>query len=190
MPVRALSVTFVGELGWELYCPTEYGAEFWSTLWGAGQEHGLVACGYKAIDTMRLEKGYRVWASDITPDETPFEAGLGFCVKIDSRVRRLGAAGGAREPAAPEKRLRCLVLVGPALGRAGQRARQGRRSGRRPRDQRRLRLHASSDRSPMPTSRRDVEFGTAVEMDIFGRWVSGEVSKEPLLDPKGERVRA
>ncbi|MBU3673820.1 MAG: FAD-dependent oxidoreductase, partial [Solirubrobacteraceae bacterium] len=81
VPVRALRVTFVGELGWELYCPTEYGATLWRTLYGAGQPHGLLACGYKAIDTLRLEKGYRVWAADITPDDNPYEAGLGFAVK-------------------------------------------------------------------------------------------------------------
>ena len=81
VPVRALRVTFVGELGWELYCPTEYGAGLWRTLWQAGREHGLMAGGYRAIDSLRLEKGYRVWAADITPDETPYEAGLGFCVK-------------------------------------------------------------------------------------------------------------
>src|SRR5205085_9019062 len=76
VPVRALRVTFVGELGWELYCPTEYGAGLWRTLWEAGQPHGLVAGGYRAIDTMRLEKGYRVWGADITPDETPYEGGV------------------------------------------------------------------------------------------------------------------
>ena len=85
VPVRALRVTFVGELGWELYCPTEYGAGLWRTLWQAGREHGLLAGGYRAIDSLRLEKGYRVWAADITPDETPYEAGLGFCVKKDGR---------------------------------------------------------------------------------------------------------
>ena len=71
VPVRALRVTFVGEGGWELYCPTEYGAGFWRALWEAGREHGLVACGYRAIDSLRLEKGYRVWAADITPDPEP-----------------------------------------------------------------------------------------------------------------------
>ena len=81
VPVRALRVTFVGELGWEIYCPTEYGAGLWRSLWEAGQTHGLMACGYKAIDSLRLEKGYRVWAADITPDENPYEGGLGFCVK-------------------------------------------------------------------------------------------------------------
>ncbi len=83
VPVRALRVTFVGELGWELYCPTEYGAGLWRALWEAGEPHGLVAGGYRAIDSLRLEKGYRVWGADITPDETPYEGGLGFCVKLD-----------------------------------------------------------------------------------------------------------
>lgn len=58
VPVRALRVTYVGELGWELYCPTEYGLTLWRTLWEAGRPHGLVAAGYRAIDSLRLEKGY------------------------------------------------------------------------------------------------------------------------------------
>ena len=66
VPVRALRVTFVGELGWELYCPSEYGAGLWAALWEAGRPHGLVAGGYRAIDSPRLEKGYRVWGTDIT----------------------------------------------------------------------------------------------------------------------------
>ena len=77
VPVMALRVTYVGELGWELYCPGEYGATLWDPLWDAGSAHGLVAGGYRAIDALRVEKGYRVWSSDITPDDTPYEAGSG-----------------------------------------------------------------------------------------------------------------
>ena len=83
MPVYALRVTYVGELGWELYAHAEFGRPLWDTLWEAGRPHGLVAGGYRAIDALRLEKGYRVWSTDITPDETPFEAGLGFAVALD-----------------------------------------------------------------------------------------------------------
>ncbi|MGZ5312453.1 MAG: GcvT family protein, partial [Solirubrobacterales bacterium] len=83
VPVRALRVTYVGELGWELYCPSEYGLGLWRALWESGEPHGMVAGGYRAIDSMRLEKGYRVWGADITPDETPYEGGVGFCVKLD-----------------------------------------------------------------------------------------------------------
>ena len=77
VPVRALRVTYVGELGWELYCPTEYGLTLWRTLWEAGREHDMAAAGYRAIDSLRIEKGYRVWGADITPDETPYEGEWG-----------------------------------------------------------------------------------------------------------------
>ena len=83
VPVLASRVTYVGELGWEFYCPMEYGLRLWDTLWEAGQPEGMVAAGYKAIDSLRLEKGYRYWSGEISPDYTPFEAGLGFAVKLD-----------------------------------------------------------------------------------------------------------
>jgi glycine cleavage system aminomethyltransferase T/glycine/D-amino acid oxidase-like deaminating enzyme len=67
VPCLALRVTYVGELGWELYCATEFGLALWDTIWEAGRDHGLVAGGYRAIDSCRLEKGYRVWGADITP---------------------------------------------------------------------------------------------------------------------------
>src|SRR3954468_6978068 len=104
VPVRALRVTFVGEYGWELYCPTEYGAALCRALGAAGEPHGLAAGGYRAIDALRLEKGYRVWGADITPDETPHEAGLSFCVRDDKEFvgapaprARLVLRGGRRE---------------------------------------------------------------------------------------------
>ena len=110
----AARVTYVGELGWEIYCPAEYGAGLWDLLWEAGAEHGLVACGYRAIDALRLEKGYRVWGSDITPEDGPDEAGLGFAVKVDKPGGFIGrdAVVAARERGA-ERRLACLVLDDP-----------------------------------------------------------------------------
>ena len=63
----AVRVTYVGELGWELYCPTEYGAALWDTLWAAGTAHGMLAGGYRAIDALRVEKGYRVWSPTSRP---------------------------------------------------------------------------------------------------------------------------
>ena len=83
VPCLALRVTYVGELGWELYCPAEYGLALWDTLWERGPRARAVAGGYRAIDSLRLEKGYRVWGADVTPDDTPYEAGLGFAVKLD-----------------------------------------------------------------------------------------------------------
>ena len=70
-PVRALRVTYVGELGWELHCPVECAASVYEALHAAGAKHGLVNAGYRAIETLRLEKGYRAWAGDIGPDHTP-----------------------------------------------------------------------------------------------------------------------
>ena len=114
VPLLALRVTYVGELGWELYAPTEYGRTLWTTLWEAGVPHGMVAAGYRAIDALRLEKGYRVWSSDITPDENPYEAGLGFAVALDKPGGFLGReALVAAKAAGPRKRLRCLVLDDP-----------------------------------------------------------------------------
>ena len=82
-PVRALRVTYVGELGWELHTPTEFGLYLYNLLQSVGETHGMVDAGYRAIESARLEKGYRYWSGDITPDYTPYEAGLGFCVKLD-----------------------------------------------------------------------------------------------------------
>src|SRR5437879_498700 len=114
VPCLALRVTYVGELGWELYCPTEFGLRLWDTIWDAGKPHGLVAGGYKAIDAMRLEKGYRVWGADITPDMTPYEAGTGFAVKLDKGVDFIGRDALARSVDRPPRQtLACLVLDDP-----------------------------------------------------------------------------
>ncbi len=194
VPVRALRVTFVGELGWELYCPTEYGAGLWRTLWQAGREHGLLAGGYRAIDSLRLEKGYRVWAADITPDETPYEAGLGFCVKQDRAFLGSAALGIASDeeagrPAEPHKRLRCLVLEQPrsvALGNEPVRV-NGEVLGRVTSGGYGYTVERSIAYAYLPA---EAGVGTPVEVDIFGEWVAGEVTREPLFDPDGARVRA
>lgn len=81
--VRASRVTYVGELGWELYVPTEFAASVFDVLDGAGDSQGLTLCGYHALNSLRTEKGYRHWGHDISPDETPIEAGLGFAVAWD-----------------------------------------------------------------------------------------------------------
>jgi glycine cleavage system aminomethyltransferase T len=189
VPVRALRVTFVGELGWELYCPAEYGLTLWRTLWEAGREHGLVAGGYRAIDTLRLEKGYRVWAADITPDETPYEGGLGFCVKLDKPGGFIGrdALAEAKERG-PRARLRCVVLEDPrsvALGNEPVRV-DGAVVGRVTTGGYGPTVGRSIAYAYLPP---EVEVGTGVEIDIFGTWVAGEVTREPLYDPDGERVR-
>ncbi len=191
VPVRALRVTFVGELGWELYCQTEFGAGLWRALWAAGEPHGMAAGGYKAIDTLRLEKGYRVWAADITPDENPYEAGLGFCVKPDKPGGFIGddALRAVRSAGGPQQRLACITLEDPrsvALGnepvRVGDEI-----MGRVTTGGYGYTVERSIAYAYVPAELAVA--GTAVEIDIFGRWVAGEVAREPLHDPSGERVK-
>jgi 4-methylaminobutanoate oxidase (formaldehyde-forming) len=184
VPVRALRVTFVGELGWELYCPTEYGAGLWQALWEAGQPHGLVAGGYRAIDSLRLEKGYRVWAADITPEETPYEAGLGFCVRDDKEFIGSDALSGHE----PRVRLRCIVLDDPRSVALGNEPVQidGSVVGRVTSGGYGYTVERSIAYAYLAPS---VGIGTRVQIDIFGQWVAGEVAREPLFDPAGERVR-
>ena len=131
VPVRALRVTYVGELGWELYCPTEYGMTLWQTLWEAGETHGIVAGGYRAIDSLRVEKGYRVWGADITPDETPYDAGLGFAVKMDKDFLGRDALTEPAPQATLLHHARGRALGG-ARKRAGAGGRRDRRAGSRP----------------------------------------------------------
>jgi len=89
-PVRAARVTYVGELGWELYVPTELAAGVYDALVEAGEDLGLRHAGYHAIDSLRIEKAYRSWGHDLGSEDTPLEAGLGFAVRFDKRAAFLG----------------------------------------------------------------------------------------------------
>ena len=189
VPCLALRVTYVGELGWELYCPMEFGLRLWDRIWESGSEHDLAAGGYKAIDSLRLEKGYRVWGADITPDETPFEAGLEFAVKLekDDFVGRDALLAARDRPL--EKKLVCLVLEDPrsvALGSEPVRISQdvvGRvTSGGYGYTMARSIAYAYLPAGVAAT-------GQAVEVEIFGEWIAGEVAEEPLWDPDGARIR-
>jgi 4-methylaminobutanoate oxidase (formaldehyde-forming) len=88
--VRALRVTYVGELGWELHIPIEATGDVFDALMAGGEKFGIRLAGYRAIESLRLEKGYRAWASDITANDTPLEAGLGWAVKLRKNVDFLG----------------------------------------------------------------------------------------------------
>jgi 4-methylaminobutanoate oxidase (formaldehyde-forming) len=81
--VRATRLTYVGELGWELYVPVEFTVGVYELLQDAGRDLGLVDAGYYAIESLRLEKGYRAWGRELTPDINPYEAGLAFAVRLD-----------------------------------------------------------------------------------------------------------
>jgi 4-methylaminobutanoate oxidase (formaldehyde-forming) len=120
-PVRALRVTYVGELGYELHVPVECVCTVYDALLEAGAALGLAHAGYRAIESLRLEKGYRAWGADIGPDHTPLEAGLGFAVKLDTTQPFLGRAALERQRAAGvQKRLAGFTVDDPAavlLGR-------------------------------------------------------------------------
>ena len=193
-PARLLRVTFVGELGWEIYVPTEYGATVWEQLRQAGVGHGLVACGYKAIDSLRAEKGYRYWGSDITPDDTPYEAGLGFCVRLDKDfLGRSALVDDTGQPKAARRQLVCLTLEDPRLQVLGNEP-----------------IRVGSVVAGRVTSGavgyhvgRSIAFGylpaagpgaagpgDRTQVLIFGRWVDAAVAAEPLFDPEGQRIRS
>jgi glycine cleavage system T protein len=191
VPCTALRVTYVGELGWELYPPVEFGARLWDTLTEAGGPYGVVPAGYRAIDSLRLEKGYRVWGADITPEENPYQAGLGFAVKLDKGVPFIGrdALKEVRERG-PGKLLSCLVLddLGSvALGNEPVRSKDD------------IVARVTSGGQGYSV-RRSIAYaylpeeltqpGTELEVEVFGTWEAAQVAEQPLWDPKGDRIRA
>lgn len=192
VPALALRVTYVGELGWEFYPAMEYGLRLYDTLWTAGQEHGLVCGGYRAIDTLRLEKGYRYWGGEIGPDYTPFEAGLDFTVRLD-KGDFIGREALIRQQETGISRKLCCLSLG---------------------DERVIALGNEPVRSPGAESivgwtsaggygysvGKSLTYaylpleisvpGTLLEGEFFGERIALRVEKEPLWDPRGERVRS
>jgi glycine cleavage system aminomethyltransferase T/glycine/D-amino acid oxidase-like deaminating enzyme len=188
VPCLALRVTYVGELGWELYCPAEFGLRLWDTLWEAGRNKGLVAGGYKAVDSLRLEKGYRVWGSDIGPESDPYQSGLGSFVKLD-KGEFIGRSALLKKREAPATtKLACLVLEDPrsvALGSEPVRI-GGEVVGRVTSGGYGYTVGRSIAYAFVPSN---AAVGTPIEVEIFGTWIKGEVAKEPLYDPSGTKVR-
>jgi glycine cleavage system aminomethyltransferase T/glycine/D-amino acid oxidase-like deaminating enzyme len=114
--VRALRITYVGELGWELHMPVAGAGDIFDRLAAAGANYGMKLAGYRAIESLRLEKGYRAWGSDITPNDSPFEAGLGWAVKLGRNTDFLGRQAAELTAAAPlRKMLAGFAVDDPAL---------------------------------------------------------------------------
>ncbi|MFH1795517.1 MAG: FAD-dependent oxidoreductase [Pseudomonadota bacterium] len=114
--VRALRVTYVGELGWELHVPIDATGEVFDALMAAGAAHGIRPVGYRALESLRLEKGYRAWGSDITPNDTPFEAGLGWAVKLRKNTDFSGRRALEVVAGQPlKKRLACFTVDDPTV---------------------------------------------------------------------------
>ena len=189
--VLAQRVSYVGELGWELYVPTGRALPVWDLLYQAGKEFGIEVGGYKTLDGLRLEKGYRYFTADVTPMENPYQAGLGFCVALD-KPDFIGKAAlvKAKEEGIKEK-LCTLVLEGehylPVYG--GEAVYLGRkvisrvRSGGYGFTVKRNIAYAYLPNELAKT-------GTQVDIEVFDSTHPALVSQSVLLDPKGERLRA
>jgi 4-methylaminobutanoate oxidase (formaldehyde-forming) len=184
-PAQIVRVTFVGELGYEIYAPAANGLALWETLWKAGQPLGIVACGYKAIDSLRAEKGYLYWGSDISPDETPLEAGLGFAVAKDKDF--LGKKSMFGHPI--KKKLVTIILDDPkavVLGNEPVRV-DGNVLGRVTSGAYGVSIKSSIAFAYLPTEHATI--GLQTEILVFGNWIAGRIVKGPLYDPKGEKIR-
>lgn len=189
VPVLAARVTYVGELGWEFYAPMEYGQKLWDTLWEAGQNEGMIAGGYRAIDSLRLEKGYRYWSGEISPDYTPYEAGLGFAVKLDKGDFIGRDALVKQKIEGLQRKLCCLTLADPttiALGseplRQGEKVAGWVSSGGYGYSVQKSMVYAY-----LPIGLSGV--GHRFDVEIFGEQIAAEVTREPLFDPKGARIK-
>ncbi len=196
-PVLALRITYVGELGWELHVPVEFAATVHDALMQAGAPLGLRDAGYRAIESLRLEKGYRAWGSDIGPDHSPLVAGLGFAVKLRKNVPFLGreALEAQRDGRLP-RLLAGFAVADPAVVLLGRETiyRDGKRVG-----------WLSSGGFGHTIGRpigygyvRDPENGVDAGHVLSGRYelevaterVPAEVFLRPPWDPDGARIRA
>ncbi|MHA1564114.1 MAG: GcvT family protein [Alphaproteobacteria bacterium] len=120
-PLRALRVTYVGELGWELHMPVAAAGDVYDALLTAGAQFGIANAGYRSIDSLRLEKGYLAWGSEITPNDSPFEAGLGWAIKLRTDIPFLGRDAAIDAAAGiPAKRLACFTVADPAVTLRGR----------------------------------------------------------------------
>jgi glycine cleavage system aminomethyltransferase T/glycine/D-amino acid oxidase-like deaminating enzyme len=189
VPVLALRVSYVGELGWELWAPVEYGDRLWTTLWEAGRDLDVRPMGGGALESMRLEKGYRLWGTDVDTDVDPFAAGLGFAVDMDTDFVGRDALERKRE-AGVDSRIVPLTLDdstdvlssgrpvvdpddGDALGYV-QAADFGYSVGE------------SIAYTYLPTAY--AKPGTAVQVHCEGTVYDATVREEPLFDPGREKI--
>ncbi|MEE9427963.1 MAG: FAD-dependent oxidoreductase [Paracoccaceae bacterium] len=195
-PVQALRVTYVGELGWELHLPVQHAAMVYSVLMQAGAGQGLINAGYRAIESCRLEKGYRAWGSDIGPDHTPVEAGLTWAVKMKSNIAFKGRDAIADQMNnGVKKRLACFTVADPDIVLLGRETiyRNGQRAGW---------LTSGGYGHTVGTSigygyirnRDGVDQAYVAageyELEVATKRVPCKVEMTPLYDPKMARVKA
>ena len=186
--VRATRVTYVGELGWELYVPIEAGAAVWDSLIVAGELFDLRPCGYRAIESLRLEKGYRAWGVEISTETTPFEAGLGFAVAM-KKENFVGKAALAAKMIPPRKLVPITfddirqVPLGNEPIRIGEQIIGRVKSGGQG-----YTIGKAIGYAYLPIAAAIP--GQNVEVEFFGEWHVGTIESEPLFDPEGSRIRS
>jgi dimethylglycine oxidase len=190
VPVRALRLSYVGELGWEIYATADFGLRLWDLLWKAGQPYGVLAGGRAAFNALRVEKGYRAWGTDVTTEHDPYEAGLGFAVKLDKGDFIGRDALLRRKEEGPRRRLVCTVLDDPGVVVMGKEPvwSEGRAVG-----------YVTSGAFGHTVGRsiayawvppEVAEVGSRVEVEYFGERHPATVAEEPLFDPAMKRMRA
>jgi len=189
--VRALRVSFVGELGYELHHPAEYQRHIYDQLREAGQELGLVDFGFRALDAMRLEKGYRLWGPDMSVDFTPLEAGMERWVRLDKGdfIGRDALRRG-RENGGPERRLVCLSVEADGTDAHGFEPvfQDDQAIGAVTSGGYGHRIGASIALAYLPGDRSAP--GTGLQVGILGQRRPARVVKAPLYDPDNKRLLA
>ena len=181
----AQRIGFVGELGFELYVAPEWAVQIWDRLMAAGREHGVRPCGYRVIESLRIEKGYRYFGTDLTASDTPHEGGVGFCVAGDKDF--IGAA--ALAAAKPRHRLRTVVLRGDGYQcvYGGEAVRiDGAIVGRVRTGAYAFTLNRMVTLATVPP---EVAVGTSVTVDVLGEPFDASVARDVLYDPHDERIR-
>jgi dimethylglycine oxidase len=190
VPVTALRLSYVGELGWEIYTTSDMGLRLWDLLWDVGQPYGVVAGGRAAFNSMRIEKGYRAWGTDMTTEHDPYEAGLGFAVKADKGDFIGREALAKRKEAGPRRRLVCTVLDDPGVVVMGYEPvfADGRAVGYVTSADFGYTLGQSIAYAWVPPEH--TEAGSRLEIQYFDERHPATVTEEPLLDPAMKRMRA
>jgi glycine cleavage system T protein len=189
--VYAQRVSYAGELGWELYVPYNRATMVWDLLMEVGKEFGIEVGGYKVLDSLRLEKGYRYYTADVTQLETPYEAGLGFCVDLN-KPDFIGKDALVKQKAEGIKRKLCTFTLdgepfaqiygGEAVYQEGKLVSRVRSGGYG------FTLKKNIFYAYMPLEL--AKAGTRVEVELIEGCQQGEVTPTVLFDPKGERLRA
>ena len=190
VPALALRISYVGELGWELYVPTEFGLKVWDTLWEAGQTHGVVAVGGGAFDSLRLEKGYRLWGADIHTEYDPYDAGIGFAVRLN-KGDFLGreALNRSREQGI-ERKLCCMTLNDPGIVVMGK---EPLLDGDRVLGYVTSASYGATVGESIAYGYLPVEYaveGTSGQVEYFGERHAATVVSEPRYDPSNSKLRA